>query len=124
MSIVESVQLRVETPRPGLRVIRVSGRFDIAGAARVVRLVDSQISLIIANRLAVSHIVVDLGEVTTVVPEAAEPLNRAHHLCSAAGVAIHLTGCARHLLLLPLTARQSLATFSSFPTLDVALATV
>lgn len=122
MPLLDHAQLYVETPRPGLRVIRVAGRFDTACAARVVRLVDSQVGLVIARRLAVGQILVDLGEVTGFAPEALESFTRAQEICAAAGVGIHLTGCAGRLPLLPLPVRHALTAFPSFPTLAVALA--
>lgn len=121
MAISEYVQLYVESARPGVRVVRVAGRLDVAGAARIVRLVESQISLAAADKLAVRQVVLDLADVTDFAPGSLESLHCVHHGCRQANVELHLAGCADRLLLLPLRVRQALTEFHCFPTLNVAV---
>jgi len=121
MAFSEYVQLYVESPHPGLNVIRVAGRLDIAGAARIVRLVESQLSLAAAGQLALHHVVLDMTEVTSFAPGSLEALHHAHHSCGRAQIGIHLAGCAGRLLLLPLRVRQALTEFHCFPTLNTAV---
>ncbi|MCW2719586.1 STAS domain-containing protein [Pseudonocardia sp.] len=122
MSPFTHLQLYVEKPATALRVITAAGRLDVAGAVRVVRLAEAQLDLAAAGHGALTHLVVDLSGVTSFEAGAVETLRHLRHGCATAGAQVHLAGCAGRLLLLPLRVRQVLTEFSTYPTLEVALA--
>jgi hypothetical protein len=125
MHTPDRVQLAVETPSAGFRLIRVAGSLGVEGAARLVRLTDMQLQVlgvVGVARHTVAHLLVDLAEVGHFGPGAVETLRHARHTGARAGIGVHLTGCAGRLTLLPVRVRQVLAEFSTFPSVEAAVA--
>lgn len=117
----ERVQLSVEAPQERVRLIRVVGALDRAAVASLLRLVDAQLALISARRCRVTDLFVDLEGVSSFEPGGLEVLRQARHSTGTRGIGLHLTGCSARFHLLPLRARQLLAAFNTFPTIEVGL---
>lgn len=118
----ERVQLTVETPESGLRLIRVTGALDRAAAATLLRLLDAQLHEAAGRRLRTTHVLVDLSGVRSFEPGGLETLRHARHCAARSGIGIHLTGCTDRSPHLPLRACQLLTEFHTYPTTEVALA--
>lgn len=124
MDTLRSLQLAVDTPHPGVRVILVAGPLGATGAARLVRLIDAQVHLVRSGQCRIEHLVVDLDGVTDFDPHALESLQSAEHACGEVHVGLHLSGFSGRLVLLPIRVRQALVRFSAFPTVEVALSSL
>jgi hypothetical protein len=125
MRTPDRVQLAVETPSAGFRLIRVAGSLGVEAAARLVRLADMQLQVlgvVGVARHAVCHLLVDLAGVGHFGPGAVETLRHVRHTAARAGIGVHLTGCAGRLTLLPVRVRQVLTEFSTFPSVEEAVA--
>ncbi|SFM71202.1 hypothetical protein SAMN05216207_100279 [Pseudonocardia ammonioxydans] len=118
----EPVQITVEVPDEGIRLVRVAGRLDRAGADGVLRLVSAQLELAAARRRAVRELVVDIGSVSCFEPGGLERLGRAVELAAGHAVGLSVSGCGGRVHLLPLGCRRTLSRFRTYPTADVALA--
>jgi hypothetical protein len=119
------VQLAVETPSAGFRLIRVAGALGVEAAARLVRLADMQLQVlgvVGVARHTVGHLLVDLAGVGHFGPGAVETLRHVRHTAARAGIGVHLTGCGGRLTLLPVRVRQVLTEFSTFPSVEEAVA--
>ena len=124
MSADGRFQMAVEAPDEWVRVIRVSGTLDGAAAARLLRLVDAQLQLVMTGHRQVTELLIDLEGVNCYQRGGLETLRHARYSTAARGVALHLAGCSSRLHQLPLQVRQLVAEFSNFPTVEVALAVV
>ncbi|MEN3301701.1 STAS domain-containing protein [Pseudonocardia sp.] len=125
MRTPDRVQLAVETPSAGFRLIRVAGALGVEAAARLVRLADMQLQVlgvVGVARHAVGHLLVDLAGVGHFGPGAVETLRHVRHTAARAGIGVHLTGCGGRLTLLPVRVRQVLTEFSTFPSVEEAVA--
>lgn len=116
-----TVQLSVDVPDPAVRVLWVNGYLDVAGAARLVRVVESQLLLVTSGLRDTRFLLVDLSGVAGFDPAALDLLRCLPPASRAAGVELYLTGCSSRLLMLPLRVRQALSRFSSYPTVESAL---
>ncbi|QJY48236.1 STAS domain-containing protein [Pseudonocardia broussonetiae] len=116
-----TVQLSVDVPDPAVRVLWVNGYLDVAGAARLVRVVESQLLLVTSGLRDTRFLLVDLSGVAGFDPAALDLLRCLSPASRAAGVELYLTGCSSRLLVLPLRVRQALARFSAYPTVESAL---
>ena len=115
-------QMVVEAPNEQARLIRVAGGLDRATAAALLRMIDAQLELIAARHRRVTDLLVDLEEVSSYEPAAVKVMRHARHSTAARGVRLHLTGCGARVHLLPLNVRRLLIEFSTYPTVEVALA--
>lgn len=122
MSTDPRFQIAVEAPDEAVRLIRIAGDLDRAAAARLLRLVDAQLDLVAARHRSVSHVLVDLECVRSFEPGGLDAVREARRTGAARGVRLHLVGCAGRSPLLPLRVCQVLAEFSTFPTVEIALA--
>ena len=120
----EPVQITVEVPDDGVRLVRVAGRLDRAGADGVLRLVSAQLELVAVRRRAVRELVIDIESVSCFEPGGLERLGRAVELAGRHGVGLSVSGCGGRVHLLPLGCRRTLSRFRTYPTADVALATL
>lgn len=112
--------LSLESPAPGLWLLRVAGRLDTATAARVLRLTDAQLDTVDTARED-AVLVIDLGEVASFERGGPESLRHAPYSAARRGVAVYLSGCGGRTHLLPLRARRVLAEFACFPTAEHAV---
>lgn len=124
MDADDRFQMAVEAPADRVRLIRVVGALDRAAAAGLLRLLDAQLELIAARHCRVTDMLVDLEGVSSYEPGGLETVRHARHATAARDVRVHLTGCSGRFHQLPLRARRLLAEFSTFPTVEVALATL
>ena len=122
MSTDPRFQIAVEAPDEAVRLIRIAGDLDRSAAARLLRLVDAQLDLVAARHRSVSHVLVDLECVRSFEPGGLDAVREARRTSAARGVRLHLVGCAGRSPLLPLRVCQVLAEFSTFPTVEIALA--
>lgn len=118
------LQLAIETPTPGVRVVRVAGPLGPPGAARLIRLIDAQLHLARTGQVPVEHLVLDLEGVTDYDPDAVGALRSVEHACGEAHIGLHLAGFSGRLVLLPIRVRQLLLRFSAFPAVEVAVASL
>jgi hypothetical protein len=114
---VEAVQLAVEVHGGGCRLVRVRGALTGDGAARLLRLVDSQLDLAGGERSGC--LVVDLEAVGHYEPGAPECLRHARHAAERRGVPLFLTGWADRPL--PLRTRALLREFRHYATAEEAV---
>ena len=115
-------QMSVEAPVEWVRLIRVAGALDRTAAAALLRLVDAQLELVVSGRCRVTDLLVDLEGVGTYESGGLTTLRHAANDTAVRGVRLHLTGCSARFHLLPLSARQVLRVFRTFPTVEIALA--
>lgn len=107
-----------------VRVVRVTGRWDRAGASRTADLVSAQCALARTSWSALSDLVVDLSGVSEFGGDALTALVRADAECDRSGVDLHLAGAADRLLRMPVRLRGMVTRFRGFPTVEVALAAI
>lgn len=110
----------MEAPGPGLWLLRVAGRLDTATAARVLRLVDTQLGAVDPAG-EVAFLVIDLGEVAGFERGGPESLRHAPYSAARRGITVYLSGYGGRTHLLPLRARHVLAEFPSFPAAEHAV---
>lgn len=115
----------VERLRGDIVVIRVSGVCDRATAASLLRLTDLHADLAMADpphRRELVAVLVDLEGITGLAEDALRLLRRARSRARWAGFAFALIGCRAWVHRLPLPVQELLAEFSTYPTVDAALA--
>lgn len=115
-------QMAVEAPHAWARVIRFAGVLDRGGAASILRMVDAQLELHSARHCRLTDLLLDLEHVRSFERGGLEAVRHARHSTARRSIRLHLVGCSARLHLLPLRARQLLCEFSTFPTLEIALA--
>jgi len=122
MRTIRTLQMAVESPADGIRVIRTAGTIDRQAAAGLLRLVDAQIAQVAAGRTSTTHLIIDLANVDRFEPGGMETLHQHRSAGRCREVGLHLTGGGGRLSLLPLRVRQLLGDFSTFPTTEIAIA--
>jgi anti-anti-sigma factor len=112
-----AVDLRVYRPLPEVVIVRVSGTVDWCTAPALAQRVARQLT-------RAPHVVVDLGEVTTVDPRGLAQLAALHHQAHATGTQIHLARAHGHAMrqALQLTGLDHLFTLD--PTVEKIIAEV
>jgi hypothetical protein len=113
------MRVTVQTPSDGVRVLRVRGALDGPASARLIRIVDDQLQRTGAE--PGGHLVIDLNPVDAVVVVALKALRHARFGGDSAGVGIHLVGDSDRW---PTPCRQLLTEFSTFATVDDAVASL
>jgi hypothetical protein len=121
MPTFAAYQIAVDSTHRDVRVVIVAGVLDRAAAEQVLRIVDAHAHLLADRRTDAKHVVVDLAGVTRFEPGGLETLDAGVPFGEQPG-RLHLAGCAGHLLFLPLAVRDLLDGFSTFPTVDLAVA--
>lgn len=122
MTMIQTLQMAVESPAEGIRVIRTAGTIDRQAAAGLLRLIDAQIALAATGRTGTAHLIIDLANVNRFEPGGMETLHQHRDAGREHAVTLHLTGGGGRLSLLPVRVRQLLRDFSTFPTTEVAVA--
>lgn len=124
MQPASSLQLTVEAPACGIRVIRVAGELHRASSARLGKLIDAQVRALVGTLAAhvAGHVVIDLGNVRFFGIGGLEVLLTARDVAHRTGMGIHLAGLGARELLLPLRVIDMLVGFSMFATVEQALA--
>lgn len=115
-----SVQLVIETPSPGVRLIRIGGVLGGEGAARLLRLVDSQLMLARSGQRRLRAVIIDMGAVEAVHRGGPEALSHIRYACDRRGIEVVLAGCLGPLST-SLSVRGRLRDFRNFPTAQAAL---
>lgn len=121
MILIQTLQMAVESPVEGIRVVRTAGSLDRQSAAGLLRLVDAQIALVAGGHRTAAHLIVDLENVNRFDPGGMETLHTHRAVGRDRGVQLHLAGGGR-LMQLPIRVRQLLRDFSIFPTTEIAVA--
>ncbi|WP_130291446.1 STAS domain-containing protein [Pseudonocardia sediminis] len=116
--------LSVRSPDDSLRLIRVTGRLDVGGAATVLRMVSAQLELVAAGHRSVTDLVLDLTGVTGFETAGVTSLRHARFAAGQRGVTVHLCGFDARRHLLPAAAYRVLLDFRSFPSAEVAIETL
>lgn len=114
-------RLTVEAPAAEIRLIRACGVLDRSSAARLLRLVDAELSLVRTGRHRLSGLIVDLSAVHSLERGGPETLRHARYACARLGIDLVLSGCGVDGPSQALPARTRLAEFRSFPTAGAAL---
>jgi hypothetical protein len=122
MRTIQTIQMAVESPGDGIRVIRTAGTLDRQAAARLLRLVDAQIAQAAAGHTSLAHLIIDLANINRFEPGGMETLHQHRSAGRTNQVGLHLAGGGGRLALLPVRVRQLLRDFSTFPTAEVAVA--
>jgi len=122
MTTIQVMQMAVESPAAGIRVIRTAGTLDRQAAARLLRLVDAQIAQAAGGHTSLAHLIVDLANISRFEPGGMETLHHHRSTGRTNQVGLHLTGGGGRLALLPVRVRQLLRDFSTFPSAEVAVA--
>lgn len=125
----EPFHLAVESPIPGIVVVRVAGQLTRLTAPRLARLMDHQLRYAprpptpdaTAQAARLRHIVVDLAGVSTFGVGGLSVLSHARHVATRAGIGLILTGLDARLPALPGDVGILAAQFSTLPTLERAL---
>lgn len=109
-------------PVPGVRVIRVTGMLGRAGAARLLRQIDSQLSLVRADHLHLTAVPAHLDAVHAIECGASKAMAHARYGCARMGIAFALAGTCRALQSAAPQVRADLRYLRAFPSTDVAVA--
>ena len=135
----QEIQLGVQTPAPGIRVVSVAGDLTSDTAPRLVRLLDTVLRDLRRDRVAAvtgpattataatatvampGHLIVDLAEVRHFGPGAVGLVRHARYSGGKTGIRLHLSGLAAHQPMLPLRVAGQLTEFSTFPTVEDAV---
>ncbi len=117
----DRMQLLVEAPDDSIRLIRVIGRLDVAGAAAVLRTVGAQLELVATHHRVASDLLLDLAGVSGYDMAGLKSLRHARFAAGRRGIAVHLCGFDAGQHPLPATARRVLTEFRRFPTAGLAL---
>jgi anti-sigma B factor antagonist len=82
-AVLRNLDVRLHTPIPEVVVVRLGGTVDRFTAPVLAEFLGKQLT-------RAPHVVVDLGEVTTVDPRGLTTLLRLHHQATATGTEIHI----------------------------------
>ncbi|MBP2367891.1 hypothetical protein [Pseudonocardia parietis] len=115
-------RLAIDTPVPGVRVIRLSGELGSASGARLLRLLDAQLHMTRAGHRGFDAIVADVADVQAVMRGGPQALAHAHYACARQGIEFVLAGHCHALLLAPVGVRRRLNAVRMFPDVDTAVA--
>lgn len=122
MQWAEVLQLAVEVPGRGLRLVRVAGELDRTSAPRLVSLIDKQFIALRAELGAEpGHVIIDLDGVRFFGVGGLEALIRVRDAGRRLAINLHLTGLSAREVLLPLRVTGLLGRFSTFATIEDAL---
>lgn len=113
--------LAIETPSPGVRLIRVAGVLNREGSAHLLRLVDSQLALARSGRRALLAVIIDMASVEALERGVPQTLGHVRFACDRLGVEVVLAGCLGPPISTSLAARGLLRAFRVVPTVDAAL---
>ena len=109
---------------PVVSTIAVTGDVDDSAAARLLRWCEARLHLLDVGQADIRHLVLDLSHARRATASAAAILDHARTESARRGVAIHLVGAAVTMAMSSAETRRYLGRWSTFPTLDSALATL
>lgn len=116
-------RLTVDSPAPGIRLVRILGELGSSSGARLLRLIDTQLGVTRTGYQRIGAVVVDLAEVEGVVRGGPQALAHAHHSCVRRGIEFAVSGCVGEFLERS-TAHRHLDAVSTFPDAHTAVATL
>ena len=116
-----SPRLVIDMPAPGIRAIHVGGVVGTGSAARLLRLIDSQLMLVRSGHLRLTAVVVDLSQVRALEQGGPEAFAHARYGCGRLGIEFALAGTSGALFSTSLDLRGRLREFRMFPTVDAAV---
>lgn len=114
-------RLAIDTPSPGVKVIRVDGVLSAGSATRLLRLVDSQLALASSGQAHLRAVILDLTSVQAVQHDGAAPLHHIGYACNRRGIEVAVAGGLGPLLSSSLSLRRRLRDLRTFPTVASAL---
>lgn len=121
MRSIQTLQMAVESPTRDVRVIRTAGTLDRHAAAALLRLLDGQIAVVGDADSTLTHLIIDLANVSRFEPGGMETLHQHRGIGHDRKVRLHLAGAGGHLCQLPVRVRQLIRDFSTFPTTEAAI---
>jgi hypothetical protein len=107
---------------PVVPTIAVTGDIDDSAAARLLRWCEARLHLLDVGQADIRHLVLDLSHARRATASAATILDHARTEAVRRHVTIHLVGAALIMASSSTEARRYLGRWSTFPTLDSALA--
>jgi len=113
----DTLQLAVDAPTSGLRVVLAAGELDRTTSFRLARLIEQQAGALDEG----GHIVIDLANVRFFGGGGLEVLGATRDMCRRIGVAVHLAGLGARQVLLPQRVIGLLGGFSTYDTLEEAM---
>ncbi len=114
-------RLTIETPVPGIRVIRVSGVLAEGSGARLLRVLDSQLALVRAGRRRLDSVIVDVSGLSRFERGGPDALAHAGDTGRRRGVEVVLGGCPAGPVGTDLGEREQLRGIRMFPTVRAAV---
>jgi len=112
------------TTSPVLATVSIDGELDDAAAARLLRWCEARLHLHDIGQAPISHLLIDLGHIRQAGLSALAILDHARAEAERRRVGIHLVGAGALMATSTAQVRHSLGRWRSFPTLDVARATL
>ena len=109
---------------PAIAVVSLTGELDEAAAARLLRWCEARMHLHDIGEARVAHLLVDLGHARHATASALVILDHARTAAARRRVGIHLVGAGPLMATAAPQVRQRLGRWRSFPSLDVARATL
>lgn len=110
--------------RPVLATVIIDGELRDAAAARLLRWCEARLHLHDTGQVPISHILIDLSHARHAELSAVAILDHARTEAGRRHVGIHLIGAGTIMATSTTQVRHSLGRWRSFPTLDVARATL
>jgi hypothetical protein len=107
---------------PVVSTISVTGDVDDSAAARLLRWCEARLHLLDVGQADIRHLVLDMSHARRATASAAAILDHARTESARRGVTIHLVGAALIMAMSSTETRRYLGRWSTFPTLDSALA--
>ena len=117
-------RLAIESPAPGTRIIHLRGVLNSGTGARLLRLLDSQLTMSRSGHNRLDAVIVDVADVEALERGGPQALQHARYACARHGVEFALAGHPAGLLTASVALRSGLGHLRTFPTVDAALTVV
>lgn len=117
-------QLAIESPTPGTRLIHVHGVLHSGSGARLLRLLDSQLTMSRSGHNRLDAVIVDVSGVEALERGGPQALQHARYACARHGIEFALAGHPVGLTTASVSLRSRLGHLRTFPTVAAALAVV
>ncbi|MBC3195079.1 hypothetical protein H7X46_28900 [Pseudonocardia sp. C8] len=117
-------QLAIESPAPGVRMIHVQGVLGSGSGARLLRLIDSQLTMTRSGHHRIHAVIVEVSGLTALERGGPQALQHARYACTRNGIHFLVAGHPVGLATAPVSVRAQLGQLRLFPTVEAALAAV
>lgn len=117
-------QLAIESPAPGTRLLRVHGVLNSGSGARLLRLLDSQLTMSRSGHNRLDAVIVDVSGIEALERGGPQALQHARYACARNGIEFALAGHPVGLTTASVSLRSRLGHLRTFPTIEAALTVV